>query len=249
MKYFEKPSPNFNDRKDGHKPELIVLHYTGMKSTEAALERLSDPASGVSCHYLIDEKGNVYSMVPEDKRAWHAGVSHWQGKGDVNSRSIGIEISNRGTEPFTPEQIGVLVLLCHDLMHRHGIPPENVVAHSDIAPDRKKDPGPLFPWKKIARHDIGVWPEPRLRDRFNAKAAAKNEKYMTKLLSKAGYGIDAFGQGQPAFKELVAAFQSRFEPGVFIKQDQIGKPTAKTVAKLRALIRQQKQLKKKQGGP
>ena len=238
MKFFEKPSPNFNDRKDDLKPEFIVIHYTGMKSTEAALERLSDPVSEVSCHYLIDEKGNVYAMVDEEKRAWHAGVSEWQGKDDINSRSIGIEISNRGNENFTSEQMGILALLCNDLMHRHKIPPENIIGHSDIAPDRKQDPGPFFPWKKMAHYDVGIWPKPTMKDKFNASAAAKNEKYLRKMFAKAGYGVD-----NPKFEEVVAAFQSRYEPYVFKDPERIGKPTARTVAKLRALVRHNKKQK------
>lgn len=235
MKFYEKPSPNFNERKDGLAPEFIIIHYTGMKSTEDALERLSDPASEVSCHYLLDEKGNIYKMVDEDKRAWHAGVSSWDGKGDINSRSIGIEISNRGHEPFTPEQLGTLVLLCHDIMHRHGIPAQNVIGHSDIAPDRKQDPGPQFPWKKLAPFDIGTWPKPTLKDKFNAAAVARNDKRLRALFEKAGYGIEG-----KSTKDLVAAFQSRYQPHVFKKPERVGKPTGQTVAKLRALIRRKR---------
>lgn len=237
MKFFHRPSPNFNDRPEGEKPSLIVIHYTGMASTEAALQRLAEPASKVSCHYLIDEKGNVWQMVGEEKRAWHAGLSHWRGKSDVNSRSIGIELSNRGSEEFTREQLGVLVLLCNDIMHRHGIPPENVIGHSDVAPDRKQDPGPLFPWKKMAEHGIGRWPKVGCKDAFNASAARKKEKYLKKLLLKAGYGVDAFGPGKPSFQEIVTAFQSRYEPDLFKDPSRVGKPTAKTVGRLRAVAR------------
>lgn len=238
MRCYDRPSPNFDERKDGAKPELIVLHYTSMESTEAALEKLTDPASKVSCHYLIDEKGNIFQLVDEDKRAWHAGVSSWMGKDDVNSRSIGIEISNRDDQPYTKEQIFSLALLCKDLMFRHKIPAENVVGHSDVAPDRKQDPGAHFPWKKLSRHDIGRWPEPTAADQFNAAAAAKSPKKLKQLFNEAGYGVNAFGKNKPTLKELVTAFQRRYEPDVFSNPDATpGKPTAETVAKLRAVAR------------
>jgi N-acetylmuramoyl-L-alanine amidase len=240
VKVLHRPSPNFNDRPADEKPSLIVIHYTGMASTGAALERLSNPASGVSCHYLIDERGRIYRMVEEGKRAWHAGVSHWRGRGDVNSRSIGIELSNRGYEEFTQAQQEALVRLCKDIMRRHGIPPENVVGHSDIAPDRKQDPGPRFPWKKMAALGIGRWPKATCRDAFNAAAACKKEKYLRKLFAQAGYGVDAFGPGKPSFRELVTAFQSRYEPAVFDDPRRIGTPTAATVVKLRAVARMEK---------
>lgn len=243
MKFHDYPSPNFNERRDGQKPELIVVHYTGMKSTEDALQRLADPKSEVSCHYLIDEQGNVFQMVDEEKRAWHAGVSQWQGKGDVNSRSIGIEISNRGHEKFTNKQQAVLVLLCRDIMHRHGIPPENVIGHSDVAPGRKQDPGPLFPWKKMAHYGIGRWPRPSCKDKFNAAAACKNEKQLKHLFRQAGYGVDAHGKDSPTLEQVVAAFQSRYEPLKFKKPKHIGVPNSDTMAKLRALVRQIKKNK------
>lgn len=235
MRFYTKPSPNFNERKDDAKIDLVIIHYTGMASTEAALTRLTDPKSEVSCHYLIDEEGNIFQLVDDDKRAWHAGVSSWRGKGDVNSRSIGIELSNRGHEPFTDKQLGALALLSHDLSHRHNIPPENFIGHSDIAPDRKQDPGPLFPWRKMASHDIGVWPQPTLKDKFNAKASAKDERKLKVLFRIAGYGVDT-----PSVKELVTAFQSRYEPHVFKNPAKVGIATPSTVAKLRALIRMRK---------
>ena len=241
MKFIKHPSPNFDDRRGGRKPEVIIIHYTSMDSTEVAIERLCDPVHKVSCHYLIDEKGNVYEMVEETKRAWHAGVSSWSGEGDLNSRSIGIELSNRRHEPYTPEQLTALILLCQDLIHRHDIKPRNVIGHSDIAPDRKQDPGAHFPWEKMAlEHGIGYWPMPSLRDKFNAKAAAKRPEKIKKLFTAAGYGVDAFGKDVPSFKELVTAFQRHFEPEVFAKPERVGIPTARTVAKLRALARKNK---------
>lgn len=248
MKCYDKPSPNFDDRKDGAKPELIILHYTAMASAEAALERLTDPTQEkkVSAHYLIDEKGNIYQLVDEAKRAWHAGVSSWDGKGDVNSRSIGIEISNRGSEPYTKEQLFALTLLCKDIMHRHGIAPENIIGHSDVAPDRKQDPGEHFPWAKMSRHDVGAWPRVEAKDKFNAAAAAKSPKQLKQLFNEAGYGVNAFGKNKPRLKDIITAFQSHFEPEVF--SDPAKKPgvaTGETVARLRAVARMNSAARKK----
>jgi len=239
MKVINHPSPNFDERHNGAKPEFIVLHYTSMASTEAALERLSDPAAKVSCHYLIDEKGNIYTMVDEEKRAWHAGVSGWDGKDDVNSRSIGIEISNRDNLPYTNEQLFSLALLCRDIRSRHNIPPENIIGHSDVAPGRKIDPGAHFPWQKLARHDIGRWPAPTLKDKFNATAVAKSPRKLKALFKEAGYPVEMFGKNKPQLKDIVFAFQQRYEPEIFKDPAKTpGKATADTVAKLRAVARQ-----------
>ncbi len=243
MTYLPHPSPNFNDRKDGKKPELVVIHFTGMDSTAAALERLCDPQAEVSAHYLIDEEGNIYHLVDEDKRAWHAGVSGWNGQEDINSVSIGIELSNRNGNAYPPKQIFALALLCKDIMHRHNIPPENVVGHSDIAPDRKDDPGAHFPWKMLSRHGIGKWPRPNLRDRFNAAAAAKKPQKLRALFAKAGYPTKS-----ATTEQLVAAFQQRYEPAVYAGKGVPGKATARTVAKLRALARANAARRKRKTG-
>ena len=236
--YDDHSSPNFDARKGGQKPELVVVHYTGMESTQAVLDKFADPASKVSCHYLIDEKGNIYKLVDEEKRAWHAGVSSWMGKDDVNSRSIGIEISNGNGDPYTKEQLFSLTLLIKDIQQRHHIKPENIVGHSDVAPDRKQDPGAHFPWQKLSRQDIGRWPKPTIKDKFNAAAAAKSPHQLKALLKEAGYGVNAFGPNKPKLKELVMAFQRRYEPEVFKdKNGEPGKATASTAAKLRAVAR------------
>ncbi len=147
------PSPNFNER--GQPVSMVVLHYTGMESAEAAIERLRDPVAGVSCHYLVTEGGRGLRMVAEDKRAWHAGKSYWRGMTALNACSIGIEIVNPGHEhgyrPFPEEQIEALIPLLSDIKDRHGITRGNIVGHSDIAPARKQDPGELFPWAQLAR--------------------------------------------------------------------------------------------------
>jgi len=157
----DHPSPNFGDRR-GRTVDTLVIHYTGMKSAAASLERLSDPAAEVSAHYLIDEDGTLYAMVAEQDRAWHAGVGFWRGETDLNSVSIGIELQNPGHEwgyrPFPDAQITALIGLCQGILARHAIPAVNVIGHSDLAPRRKADPGELFPWKRLAEAGIGLWP-------------------------------------------------------------------------------------------
>ena len=152
------PSPNFDER--DQPISIVVLHYTGMKDGAAAIDRLRDKKARVSCHYLVDEDGQVLRMVPEEKRAWHAGRSYWRGIQNVNAASIGIEIVNPGHEfgyrPFPKEQMDALVPLLADIVHRRQIPPANVVGHSDVAPARKQDPGELFDWALLARHKLAV---------------------------------------------------------------------------------------------
>jgi N-acetylmuramoyl-L-alanine amidase len=159
-----RPSPNFEPRPEGTVIDMLVLHYTGMASGPAALERLCDPEAKVSAHYLIEEDGTVYSLVPEEMRAWHAGVSSWRGRSDINSRSIGIELVNPGHEfgyrPFPKAQMDALIGLAQSILSAHPIPARNVVAHSDVAPARKDDPGELFDWKELAAEGIGLWPQP-----------------------------------------------------------------------------------------
>jgi N-acetylmuramoyl-L-alanine amidase len=160
MQIIPHPSPNQNARPGG--VDMLILHYTGMKTAAEALARLCDPAAEVSAHYMIDEDGTIYALVPEHRRAWHAGVSYWRGRENLNDVSIGIEIVNPGHEwgyrPFPERQIDALAELCRAILSRHPIPPENVVGHSDVAPDRKQDPGELFPWRHLAAQGIGVWP-------------------------------------------------------------------------------------------
>ncbi|AVM75051.1 N-acetylmuramoyl-L-alanine amidase [Magnetospirillum gryphiswaldense] len=157
----QHPSPNHEARRVDV-IDMLVLHYTGMPSAELALHRLCDPAAKVSAHYLIDEDGTVLALVPEDRRAWHAGLSSWRGHTDINSRSIGIELVNPGHEfgyrPFPDAQIDALIALAQKILTRHPITARNVVGHSDIAPSRKTDPGELFPWQRLKSYGIGLWP-------------------------------------------------------------------------------------------
>jgi N-acetylmuramoyl-L-alanine amidase len=183
--------------------DMLVLHYTGMKTAEEALARLCDPAAKVSAHYTIDRDGRVYAHVPEEMRAWHAGVSYWAGTRNVNARSIGIEIVNPGHEfgyvPFADAQIAALIDLADGIFARHKIPPARVVGHSDVAPARKEDPGELFPWKPLAEFGIGVWPEASvLVEPFEA------------ALARFGYGVPP--QVDVPMDAVIRAFQRRFRP-------------------------------------
>lgn len=193
----ERPSPNFDARPDGVPVDMLVLHYTGMKGAEAALERLCDPASKVSAHYLVDEDGAVYGLVPERTRAWHAGQSCWRGLRDINARSIGIELVNPGHEhgyrDFPAAQMAALADLAIAVTSRHPIPPRHVLGHSDIAPDRKLDPGERFDWRSLAERGIGLWP---------TETAVEGDALG--LLAEFGYDT--------ATRQVVAAFQRRFRP-------------------------------------
>jgi N-acetylmuramoyl-L-alanine amidase len=170
MDISSKPSPNFGERK-GSAVELIVLHYTAMPDAQAALERLCDPESEVSAHYLIAKSGEIARLVEEDQRAWHAGEGSWAGHDDVNSRSIGIELDNDGTSEFDEPLMASLEWLLADLLERHDLEPKAVIAHSDVAPARKYDPGRLFDWQRLAAKGLSVWPDPALSDDFLRNAA------------------------------------------------------------------------------
>lgn len=191
------PSPNHDDRA-GAAIDMLVLHYTGMKTAKAALERLCDASAKVSAHYTVDEDGTVYSLVPEARRAWHAGMSFWAGATDVNLRSIGIELVNPGHEfgyrEFPDAQIEALITLCHGILMRHPIPSARVLGHSDVAPARKEDPGELFPWKRLALCGVGLWPQGGVGDR--------GPEALTR------YGYDP---GAPREK-AITAFQRHFRP-------------------------------------
>ena len=158
MQAVSYPSPNFGSRRDGLVPSLIVLHYTAMADPFEALERLCSEEFEVSAHYLIHRDGRLYQLVDEDQRAWHAGAGSWGGCGDINSRSIGIEIDNDGCSPFSEPQLSTLDQLLPEIMQRWSIPREGIIGHSDMAPDRKADPGRRFPWERLARQDLTIWP-------------------------------------------------------------------------------------------
>ncbi len=154
----QSPTTCHGERRNGVRPDMVVLHYTAMDSAQSALDRLCDPQTEVSCHYLIGADGQIWQMVPEDRRAWHAGAGKWGAVTDVNSRSIGIELANRGDHPFSEPQMAALETLLADILDRWSIPPERVIGHSDMAPDRKGDPGPHFDWRRLAIRGLSIWP-------------------------------------------------------------------------------------------
>ena len=159
----QAPSPNHDERPPGQPVDILLLHYTGMQSATAAIARLRDPVSRVSSHYVVEEDGLVWQLVPETRRAWHAGVSSWRGNSVLNDRSIGVEIVNPGHQwgyrPFPALQMAAVCELCLGILARHSVPSRNVIGHSDVAPDRKQDPGELFDWRGLAANGVGLWPE------------------------------------------------------------------------------------------
>ena len=163
MEFIETPSPNFTERRAP--PDMTILHYTGMQTGEAALERMRDPAAEVSAHYMVEEDGRVFRLVPEERRAWHAGASWWKGERDVNAVSVGVEIVNPGHEfgyrAFPQAQVDAVIALLCDVRSRWQIPNDRILGHSDVAPARKEDPGELFPWKELAHAGHGLWFEPQ----------------------------------------------------------------------------------------
>jgi N-acetylmuramoyl-L-alanine amidase len=199
--WIERPSPNHGMRAAGEPIDILLLHYTGMADAEGALARLTDPAAEVSCHWLIDTDGALYRLVDEARRAWHAGASFWAGARDINSRSIGIELVNPGHElgypPFPPAQMAALAELAQGILARHPIPAHRVLAHSDVAPTRKIDPGEKLDWAWLAERGIGIWPAPEAGPESTDPAAD---------LARIGYE-----DAEPA---TLAAFQRHFRPAL-----------------------------------
>jgi N-acetylmuramoyl-L-alanine amidase len=223
------PSPNFGPRAAGKKVSLLILHYTGVPSAREALEIMQNPEKQVSAHYLVDETGAVLKLVDEEMRAWHAGKSYWGGETDINSVSVGIEIQNPGHEfglrPFPPEQMDAVTELCLDIIARHGILPQHVLAHSDIAPERKKDPGELFPWWELAAKGVGLWPE------TTGQKLSLSGVEIKSLLEEFGY--------DPRVETgiLKTAFQRHFQPEALLLP---GESDPEMCARLAALVRQKK---------
>ncbi|ABS64019.1 N-acetylmuramoyl-L-alanine amidase family 2 [Parvibaculum lavamentivorans DS-1] len=240
----ERPSPNFNERPAGRAVDILLLHYTGMESGEAAASRLCDAAAKVSAHYLVDEDGAVTRMVPEHLRAWHAGVGNWAGETDINGCSIGIEIVNGGHDfgcpPYPEAQMKAVEALSLEILSRHPIQARRVLAHSDIAPARKADPGEWFDWARLARAGVGVWVEPEpvgegpvLREGDRGDTVAE----LQYLLADYGYGLEVLGRYDEATKAVVTAFQRHFRP-----QKVDGVADVSTVTTLRRLLEAVKSL-------
>lgn len=233
------PSLNFGVRKSAARPDILLLHYTGVESAASAISWLADPRSEVSCHYVVDEAGRITQMVAEADRAWHAGAGTWAGETDINSRSIGIEIQNvghvAGYPDFPDAQIHAVIGLCKDIVARHRIAPERVLAHSDVAPTRKIDPGEKFPWPLLAQQGVGHWIEPvpvhETDPGLECGCRDSAVATMQSNLRRYGYGIDVTGELDEATQFVVKAFQRHFRPA---RVD--GRIDASTAASLDALI-------------
>jgi N-acetylmuramoyl-L-alanine amidase len=240
MRIVKRLSPNHGERKNAARPSFLILHYTGMATAGEALAKLCDPndEKPVSAHYMVDEDGAVYGLVDEDRRAWHAGQSYWEGIEDINSHSIGIEIVNPGHDlgyrTFPPAQMKALIALCRDIMTRYDIPSHRILAHSDIAPDRrrnKKDPGELFDWKSLSKEGIGLWPAPLKEDFEKAAALVADEGKLRAALTETGY------DPRVDLEDVITAFQRHFHPEVFSPPAHPGKADLETAARLCALLR------------
>jgi N-acetylmuramoyl-L-alanine amidase len=235
----ERPSPNHDSRGDviagTPRIDMLVLHYTGMQSGAAALDRLCDPEARVSAHYVIEEDGTAWRLVPEERRAWHAGISYWMGETALNTVSIGIEIVNPGHEwgyrPFPEAQMQTVEALCRDILARRRIPAYRIVGHSDIAPTRKTDPGELFDWLRLARAGIGLWPPPSgeaARRRGRAVGIVERAAALSDL-ARIGYQVEP-GNETPA----LIAFQRRYRPERW--DGRIDGETASRLAEMRQIV-------------
>ncbi len=210
------------------------MHYTDTVDVDETIKLLLE--ADVSTHYLVDTDGSITQFVDEEMRAWHSGTASWHDELDINSSSIGIEIQNTGHtyghQEFPAPQITAVIELTKDIMQRHNIPPQNVIGHSDVAPDRKQDPGHLFPWKKLAENGIGVWPKTENMER--AEIILNNQEKIEELLTQIGYTPVS---NTLSFKQLITAFQRHFEPEVFLNDSAIGEPTVNTIALMLDLVK------------
>jgi N-acetylmuramoyl-L-alanine amidase len=236
VKIVPAPSPNFDARLGP--PDMIVLHYTGMVDGAAALARLTDRAAKVSAHYMVEEDGAVFALVPEERRAWHAGRSAWRGQTDINAASVGVEIVNPGHEfgyrPFPEPQIATVIELLTDIRSRWTIPDDRILGHSDVAPHRKTDPGELFPWKRLAEAGHGLWAEPAPAP---GELLAEGDESLGVLilrsaLARFGYDCSRTGGYDAGLAVVVRAFQRHWRPN---RVDGIA--DGETRARLMALLR------------
>jgi len=210
------PSPNTDARAAG--VDILLMHYTGMTSAEAAIDRLCDPVFRVSAHYVVDERGGIHQLAEESARCWHAGISEWRGVADVNSRSIGIEIANPGHEhgyrAFPEAQMLSVIALARGVLARWPIPPRNVIGHSDVAPARKEDPGALFDWARLAREGVGLWPfgvapEPGFVALGRGDSGVEVARAQADL-NAYGWPCPRTGRFDAATEKVVIAFQRHF---------------------------------------
>ncbi len=230
-------SPNVDPRPPGVQPSILLLHYTGMETAEAALRWLCTPHAKVSCHYLVDEAGGIVQMVGEEMRAWHAGVSCWAGEHDVNARSIGIEIHNPGHTLGYPDfpdvQIAAVVVLAQDIVRRHAILPEGVLAHSDVAPRRKIDPGEKFDWERLHAAGVGLWSMAAAPDGSPGSLDSQEVRQLQRQLRIFGYDIAETDCYDHQTEVVVKAFQRHYRP-----QRVDGIADASTRGVLKSLLQQ-----------
>lgn len=234
-------SPNIEPRRGNARPDMIILHYTGMESASAACAWLCDAGSKVSCHYLVGEDGEITQTVGEEMRAWHAGIAVWEGDAGINSRSIGIELHNPGHvlgyRDFPHPQMEAVIALCRDILSRHDVEPRHVLAHSDVAPLRKIDPGERFDWQRLHAAGVGHWVAPsRLRDgpALQAGDAGDMVAALQVKLAHYGYGIEVTGNYDSPAKAVIQAFQRHFRPA---RVDGIADPsTVETLDRLIAAL-------------
>ena len=219
LNIIQHPSPNFGPRKHGRGPDMVVLHYTDMETAECAIDRLCDPRTEVSAHYVISKSGQITQLVSEDMRAWHAGAGAWRGICDMNSHSIGIELDYCAGD-FAAAQIASLETLLADIFQRQNISMDNVIGHSDMAPGRKYDPGPQFPWQRLAEKHLSIWPS-NVVDRAPDWAMFKSAAIM--------FGYRVPSNDNDGWNAVLSAFRSRFIP------DQQGDLSAKDMGVILAL--------------
>ena len=229
----DRPSPNHATRGEPARIDMLVLHYTGMKNAKEAIERLCDPVARVSAHYVVEEDGTIWRLVPDARRAFHAGRSCWAGESDLNNVSIGIEIVNPGHQwgyrPFPDEQMAAVECLCREFVSRYPILPHRVVGHSDVAPDRRADPGELFDWPGLARAGIGIWPEPPIdlaRTRGRGVGVVERAAALADLAA-IGYCVTVGAE-----TVAVTAFQRRFRPARW--DGRLDAETAQRLAEVRS---------------
>ena len=230
MRFLDRPSPNHDERPAARAIDMLVLHYTGMADRESALARLCDPTARVSAHYLVDEDGTCYRLVAEERRAWHAGISSWRGESDINDRSVGIELVNPGHDigyrPFPEAQMVRLTELAVELTARLAIPAEGILAHADVAPTRRADPGELFDWPRLASAGVGCWPPEPPPSPWDNDIEGLQDK-----LSTIGYAVGAPGIFDAATRAAVIAFQRHY-----VRTRTDGEVDGRTFARIEALL-------------
>jgi len=244
LRAIDLPSPNHDERPAGMPVDMLILHYTGMRTGQAAIDRLRSQAAKVSSHYVVEEDGTVFRLVPEGRRAWHAGISWWRGHEALNDRSVGIEIVNPGHEwgfrDYPVLQLAVVCDLCLEILSRHAIPARNIVGHSDVAPDRKQDPGEKFDWEGLSRNGVGLWPHdmPRLDAGGMGFGGATHGEVrdaaslrpVRAALAAIGYKTAPEGPLDPGLSTVLRAFQRHWRPEAITGQADAG-----TLARLLAV--------------